>query len=267
MHTITGVEIFAAGTHGDRTYSHDDLDAIVRNFAELSAGETPVLQPPIVLGHDEDQALLARSDLPAAGWVKRLYREGPVLRADLGEVPDAVAALINQRAYRKVSAEIYDDFAHNDKRFGKTLRRIALLGGGIPVIKTLADIPKTRAEFQAFCEGLLAQGKLLPAMLDGGLLVDLAASLDGSAVHKFAERESTQLDALKRWLGSFPPLVRFAERIANPAAPFTDAGVIRVSEHFDRHAADFAKVGLARDRFVQAFQRSGMSAEAFVGAT
>jgi len=264
MHTIAGVEIFAAGTHGGREYTEEDLDVVIRNFAELSTGDSPVLQPPVVLGHEEDQSLLARSDLPAAGWVKRLYRDGPLLRADLGEVPEEIARLIDQRAYRKVSAELYDDFTHDGKRFGPVLRRVALLGGSVPAIKSLADIPRARTEFQAFCEELVSQGKLLPALLEGGLLYDLADSLDAAAVRKFAERQTTQREALKCWLESFPTLVRFAERVSCGADRPAEAGEARVADYFDRHASEFAKIGLCREHFLRAYQRSGMTAEAFL---
>lgn len=137
-----GVEIFGAGEYRGKRYTVDDLNEIVRNFSTLIQPPRPLLQPPVVIGHEEEQDLLAATDLPAAGWVSRVWRDGDILKADFDEVPESVARLINSRAYRKVSSEIYDDFEDDfGQSYGKALRRVALLGGEIPQVKRLADIP------------------------------------------------------------------------------------------------------------------------------
>ncbi len=110
------------------------------------ASAAPKLQPPLLAvrvapGHEEDEALLKRTDLPAAGWVKRIYREGGKLKADFSEVPEVIEQLVNRRAYRKISAEIYTEFADQGEQYGLVLRRVVLLGGEIPQVKSLADIP------------------------------------------------------------------------------------------------------------------------------
>lgn len=136
--TVKGVEIFQAGEHREgKAYTVADLDQMVDNFAELQE----VLKPPVVVGHEEDQSFLENSGYPSAGGVVRVWREADTLYADFAEVPETIARLINGRAYRAVSAEVYDDFEHQGKRYGKTLRRVALLGGELPQIKTLADLP------------------------------------------------------------------------------------------------------------------------------
>src|ERR1043165_4095989 len=108
------------------------------------------LQPPLVavtvpatgaLGHDEEQELLQRSDLPAAGWVKHIYRDGAKLKADFAEVPDVFCDLLKRKAYRKMSAEIYTDFEDQGVPYGLVLRRVAFLGAEIPQVKSLADTP------------------------------------------------------------------------------------------------------------------------------
>lgn len=104
------------------------------------------LQPPLIavkvgVGHEEDEALLKRTDLPAAGWVKRVYRQGPKLFADFREMPQVIEDLINRKAFRKISAEIYTDFADQGETYGLVLRRAVLLGGEVPQVKSLADIP------------------------------------------------------------------------------------------------------------------------------
>ncbi len=129
---IPGVEIFEAGTYRGRTYTEADLDRMVDNFGAL--GER--LKPTLVIGHSEDQKLLEDSGIPAAGWISGLRRAGKKLLADFKEVPQVVADLIKRGAYKRTSAEIYTDFGGR----GHALRRVALLGGAIPEVKTLQDV-------------------------------------------------------------------------------------------------------------------------------
>lgn len=140
-YSLSEVAIFRAGTHRGKTYTPRDLDSMVSNFRRNSAGGKPTLRVPAVLGHEEKQDLLNRSDLPAAAWANKLYRKGPVLYADFEGVPEPVAKLIEGRAYRTVSAEVYDEPPDGLTGKGKTLRRVAFLGGDIPQIKGLGDIP------------------------------------------------------------------------------------------------------------------------------
>lgn len=141
MSALRGVEIFAAGTHRGKTYTTNDLDSMVRNFKRSSMGSNPDLRVPAVLGHEENQEFLDRSDLPAAAWCDRLYREGTKLKADFTDVPPRIAQLLVARRYRKVSAEVYDQPPEGVPGQGKMLRRVAFLGGDIPQIKSLEDIP------------------------------------------------------------------------------------------------------------------------------
>jgi len=140
--TILGVEVFAAGKHREKNYTDAHLDEMVANFQRFSSPGKTALRVPAVIGHDEDQELLDRSDLPAAAWVTRLYRVGHTLKADFADVAPQIARLIRAKRYRTVSAEIYDEPPQGlAGGRGKTLRRIALLGGEIPQVKSLADIP------------------------------------------------------------------------------------------------------------------------------
>lgn len=108
--------------------------------------------PPAILGHDE-QDLLKNSGLPAAAWVHDTRvvpdpkRPGEFkFQAMMGEAAPVVAQLINQRAYRKTSAEIYDEPPRGCHSVpgvsGKVLRAVAFLGGEQPKVKTLDDIPR-----------------------------------------------------------------------------------------------------------------------------
>ena len=134
--TIDDVEIFKSGVWNGDKYSDSDLDSLVMNFNKLS----DKIKPPVKLGHSEDQDLLKKEGLPAAGWVSKLKRIGNTVMATLSDVPKKIADLIKRRAYKRVSAEIYPEFSSEGKRYKTVLRAVALLGGDIPAIESLADI-------------------------------------------------------------------------------------------------------------------------------
>ena len=131
------VELFEIGQDESKDYTEDHLDEIVKNFQTLKDKLSP---PLVVLGHGENQDLLYKSGLPSAGWVENLRRVGKKLIADFKEVPQKIAELINKKAYRFPSVEIYRQYIDNSENLGHVLRRVALLGADIPKIKSLDDI-------------------------------------------------------------------------------------------------------------------------------
>ncbi len=149
---IRGVPIFEQGTHRDKPYGPRDLADMVRNFSRYSVGKDAILPVPTVLGHEEDQQILQRSDQPSVGWPDRVYTghgkrdedgkplDPKTLYADYDEPPDVLHKLLANRAYNRVSCEVYDEPPEGHPGTGKALRRIALLGGDQPQIKTLGDI-------------------------------------------------------------------------------------------------------------------------------
>lgn len=140
--SLRGVEIFAAGKHRGKRYTLRDLNEMVANFNRASTGQKPGFRVPLVIGHEETQEYLERSDLPAAGWAYRVWRDGKKLKADFEDVPPKVARLLKGKSYRTVSSEVYDDPPEGVPGCqGKMLRRVALLGGDIPQVKSLDDIP------------------------------------------------------------------------------------------------------------------------------
>lgn len=139
--TLNGVEIFEVGKHRGKDYTSQDLDDMVRNFDEFCKGQKPGFHVPAVLGHEEDQDLLDRSDLPAAGWASHIYREGDKLLADFDDVPDEIADLVRNKRYRTCSSEVYDQPPEGIPGKGKMIRRVAFLGGDIPQLKNLHDLP------------------------------------------------------------------------------------------------------------------------------
>jgi len=160
---VADVEIFGSGTFRGKIYTTDDLDAITANFRKLGPDDLDLLKVPVVVGHEEpdDQDFLLRTDIPAAAWVVDVGRGGTrpdktkwtdpsILYADFTDVFPTIADAIRMRSYRKVSSEIYDNFIDDSgNEYGLALRRVALLGGEIPQVKSLADIPMPFVERMA----------------------------------------------------------------------------------------------------------------------
>jgi hypothetical protein len=165
MASSPGIEVFCTGDHRGKPYTPADMADILRNFQQFSSGPGAILRVPLVIGHDEDQSWLRRSNLPAAGWATRLATgrgqflppDVLVLLADAEDVPAEVARLIRARAYRKISAEVYDLPPPGVNGRGKMLRRIAILGADIPAIKGLADIPMPEGFSEGRAEGRAAR--------------------------------------------------------------------------------------------------------------
>jgi hypothetical protein len=139
---LSEVEVFPAGQHreGGREYTHKDLLDMARNFARFSTGPKALVRVPAVLGHSEDQQILKDSGIPAAAWPKGLKVKGKSLYADFREAPPKVKRLLKSKAYRTVSAEVYDSPPRGVPGTGCMLRRVAFLGGELPEIKTIDEI-------------------------------------------------------------------------------------------------------------------------------
>lgn len=133
---IEGVEIFSAGTWNGDKYDASDLDEMVRAFDETKGSVRPYLK----LGHDKKQVLLQKDGLPAAGWVDRVYRKGLKLLADFSDIPDKIYDLIEKKAYRNVSSEIFWDISIGEKKYKRMLAAVALLGADTPGVMNLDDI-------------------------------------------------------------------------------------------------------------------------------
>lgn len=134
--SIDNVEIFAAGTWNGDTYTVQDLDEMVKAFSENKDKIRPFLK----LGHDNGQKLLQNDGLPAAGWISDLKRQGNKLVATFSDVPRKIFELIKNKAYRKVSSEIYWNIELNGKSYSKFLSAVALLGSDMPAVTSLDSI-------------------------------------------------------------------------------------------------------------------------------
>jgi len=135
-HSIQGVEVFSAGVCNGDEYTQDDLQEMAQAFNETSSG----VRPYIKLGHDDDQKILQEDGLPAAGWIERLYVQGDKLVADISDIPKKIFDLIQSKAYRKVSSEIYWNLKVGEKIYKRFLGAVALLGTDMPGCMNLSDI-------------------------------------------------------------------------------------------------------------------------------
>ena len=133
-YTLSGVEIFAAGTWNSDVYDVADLDHMVSAFGHVG------FNPPLKLGHDNSQPLAASDGMPAIGWVKNLRRTGNKLVCDLVNLPKKVYEAIKRRNYDRVSSEIYWDWESNGKTWPRVLKALSLLGAEIPAVTDLAAL-------------------------------------------------------------------------------------------------------------------------------
>lgn len=135
LKTLKGVEIFSAGKWNGDDYTESDLDEMVRAYAENQTA-----RPSIKLGHDKNQKLLQKDGMPSGGIVSALYRVGAKLKADFADVPAKLATLIERKAYRKVSSEVFWNINFNGKTYPRMLSAVSLLGGDMPAVNCLDDV-------------------------------------------------------------------------------------------------------------------------------
>lgn len=113
---------------------------LAKNRFEESS-RIPSLMPPIGAGHEDDDNVLGRSDLPKQGEVINLWIEGNILFADFGRVPKQVIKLVKAGVYDKVSCELWEKPPGKFAGEGWMLKRVALLGADVPGVYTLEEIP------------------------------------------------------------------------------------------------------------------------------
>src|SRR5574343_500679 len=92
---LGGVEIFRTGKWNGDTYTEADFDSMVEAFGKIG----DKIKPYMKLGHAKSQKLLQSDGLPAAGWIRKLWRDGERLMADIGGVPRKIRDLIDAKAY------------------------------------------------------------------------------------------------------------------------------------------------------------------------
>lgn len=128
---IKGIEIFATGTHNGDKYTEQDLDDMVAAFSSLD------FRPAIKVGHTKDTP-----GSPAYGWVTNLKRIGEKLYADFESMHDSVVEAIRNKAYDRVSSEVYFNLKRGGKSFRRALKAVALLGSEVPAVANLVPLHK-----------------------------------------------------------------------------------------------------------------------------
>jgi len=152
MHTVKGIEIFAAGTWTDsqgqeREWGDADLDRILKNF-NTDSKDTPL---PVKVGHTDDEFNTRVADelgipnslvtgdeglgAPRLGQISNVRKEGSTLLADFENVPNIITEMIQAGLYNAVSVEI--DMPDEDDPH---LSGIAILGAELPAVGTLASL-------------------------------------------------------------------------------------------------------------------------------
>lgn len=142
--SLARVKLFAVGEHkpGGRVWTAGDMRAAVHNFQRFSEGPGAKLVVPVAVGHEDDQAWVSDTGLPAAGTVSRIEFDGHTLWGRIADIPSVFAEAIDNGSYYTVSCEFYDQPPEGLTGEGATLRRVALLGGDIPAVKGLGRLPK-----------------------------------------------------------------------------------------------------------------------------
>jgi len=144
--TLENVEIFAAGKWNGDVYTEKDLDSMVEAFSETREK----LKPYLKLGHSTNQSLLQKDGLPSAGWITGLKRQGKKLLATIENIPEKIYNLIVNKAYGRVSSEIFWNLKLDDKSYSRALKAVALLGADTPEVHELNDfINLYTEEFEA----------------------------------------------------------------------------------------------------------------------
>lgn len=196
---LQGIEIFSAGEWNGDEYTVADLHEMEKAFNENKAG----LRPYIKIGHDPKQKVLKElipSDgMPSAGWVDRIYVNGKKLMADFSDIPDKIFNLIETKAYRKVSSEIFWNIKVGEKTYKRMLGAVALLGADTPGVYDLADILGMYKK--GICEKLsidnISEFKLgsnEPTTIEGGIMpkTENEIKLEYTLSQKEAELKSIQ---------------------------------------------------------------------------
>jgi hypothetical protein len=138
---LRGAEIFSAGTWPGSTQvtlGETDIQGIVDTFEALRLHG----RVPMKLTHDGPDQRDEEFDpvkALAMGWVRRVWRDGKKLMADL-DVPDKVHKLIKEGYLKFVSIELLKDVRAFNRVIPWVLDAVALLGADQPAVGILGDL-------------------------------------------------------------------------------------------------------------------------------
>jgi hypothetical protein len=139
--TTDWTNVFRTGRHRDGprevTWTRAHLARLVANFKA-----NPHFMPPVVIGHGEGRDWMADTGLPAAGVVAdlRVNPDRPdILQARLADIPRIYCEALEHRVYFTCSVEI-DKAPSGCAGEWPFLRRLALMGGDLPAVKTIGHL-------------------------------------------------------------------------------------------------------------------------------
>jgi len=143
LNTDLELELFQA----NGIFGTDAIDTMITNARALR----DVVKVPLIIGHaaPKEQPERGRMEQPAVAWLKpaSLRRVGDKMLGTFTELAPIVRRAIEQKTFRRTSAEIYFDWARTRSErdlqtgcTGPTLAAAAILGSTIPMVKTLADL-------------------------------------------------------------------------------------------------------------------------------
>lgn len=138
---LRGAEIFSAGTWPGSmlfTLNEQDVQGIVDAFEALRLhGRVPMKFTHD--GPDQRDDTFDPTKALAMGWVRRVWRDGKKLMADL-DVPDKVHKLIKDGYLKFVSVELIKDVRAFNRVIPWVLDAVALLGADQPAVGILSDL-------------------------------------------------------------------------------------------------------------------------------
>ena len=181
----------------------------------------------------------------------------PGAQPDIGAPPQKLSDCDLDGKPKKMSAKKYAEQQ-------KTALHLQLQKAQEQINATVAQAARDvkRANFEAFKESLRAQGRLVPAMEEKGLLDDFVDALDHTSVRKFGEGKKTQFDMFREILGMVPRVVKFGETMKS-----SNAGVVKLAESVDddgeagvrtryrKFSEKYSRMGFKEDEAVEAFKK------------
>ena len=257
---LPGVPVFQAGIRRGKQWTEADIDQMAANYSLLADR----LSPPIVIGHGDEVDLgtaapkLGEVVNPRKEFTKVDGENVPTLVVDFKNIPAPVAELISNGIYDRLSPElqvapeVYDEAPEGCERAkGPILRRVALLGGELPQIKTLGDLTALMKERgtpskQSFSERLAARPRLALRPVRESL------GKDGRVLVVFSE---------------FQPEEKPVAKKCKPFAELSDATKATLKKFAESPGGDMSAAGVSRDDLLAMLSDMGMDPAMADGAS
>jgi hypothetical protein len=197
MADLLGVDLARPGTYklssGTRTFTVEELVDAARFASRPGARQSAVK-----IGHT-DKRFTPGDGEPALGWLGNLRMEeddeGPVLRGDLTDMPEWLAAAAPKHWPHR-SVEGWTDYVADGEKYRFVIDGLALLGAtppGITSLRSLRDLPAALG-IAASARIVASMGDPLTAAPDSGTDAP-PPPLEGAAVDSAKLREALGLPA------------------------------------------------------------------------